>query len=123
MASKAHIKYSVRLMAARVGTGNMAGIAVALSVGGPGAIFWMCKVIALFSMATAFIESTLAQVYKVKDVDGQRTWYACLLHGKRLRQALDGYPILSLFNHCFRFRFQCCPSKYNYRILHHSFRI
>ncbi|CED72198.1 alanine/glycine:cation symporter family protein [Aliivibrio wodanis] len=57
-------------MAARVGTGNMAGVAVALTVGGPGAIFWMW-VIALFGMATAFIESTLAQVYKVKDVDGQ----------------------------------------------------
>ncbi|MGF1681675.1 alanine/glycine:cation symporter family protein [Photobacterium minamisatsumaniensis] len=57
-------------MAARVGTGNMAGVAVALTVGGPGAIFWMW-VIALFGMATAFIESTLAQVYKTKDVDGQ----------------------------------------------------
>ncbi|EAS44949.1 alanine:cation symporter family protein [Photobacterium profundum] len=57
-------------MAARVGTGNMAGVAVALTVGGPGAIFWMW-VIALFGMATAFVESTLAQVYKVKDVDGQ----------------------------------------------------
>ncbi|UJF18009.1 sodium:alanine symporter family protein [Vibrio sp. SS-MA-C1-2] len=57
-------------MAARVGTGNMAGVAVALTVGGPGAIFWMW-VIAIFGMATAFIESTLAQVYKVRDSDGQ----------------------------------------------------
>ncbi|WP_114766219.1 alanine/glycine:cation symporter family protein [Vibrio rhodolitus] len=57
-------------MAARVGTGNMAGVAVALTVGGPGAIFWMW-LIALFGMSTAFIESTLAQLYKVKDVDGQ----------------------------------------------------
>lgn len=57
-------------MAARVGTGNMAGVAVALTVGGPGAIFWMW-VIALFGMSTAFIESTLAQIYKTKDVDGQ----------------------------------------------------
>ncbi|MDX1300722.1 sodium:alanine symporter family protein [Photobacterium sp.] len=57
-------------MAARVGTGNMAGVAVALTVGGPGAIFWMWMM-ALFGMSTAFIESTLAQVYKVKDVDGQ----------------------------------------------------
>ncbi|MEI8595721.1 alanine/glycine:cation symporter family protein [Photobacterium sp. Hal280] len=57
-------------MAARVGTGNMAGVAVALTVGGPGAIFWMW-VMALLGMATAFVESTLAQVYKVKDVDGQ----------------------------------------------------
>ncbi|GAB6262423.1 alanine:cation symporter family protein [Photobacterium sp. CCB-ST2H9] len=57
-------------MAARVGTGNMAGVAVALTIGGPGAIFWMWAM-ALFGMATAFVESTLAQVYKVKDVDGQ----------------------------------------------------
>ncbi|QUJ68920.1 alanine:cation symporter family protein [Photobacterium sp. GJ3] len=57
-------------MAARVGTGNMAGVAVALTAGGPGAIFWMWAM-AMFGMATAFVESTLAQVYKVKDVDGQ----------------------------------------------------
>ncbi len=53
-------------MAARVGTGNMAGVAVAIVAGGPGAIFWMW-IIALLGMATAMIESTLAQVYKVKD--------------------------------------------------------
>ncbi|QYJ94849.1 alanine/glycine:cation symporter family protein [Shewanella spartinae] len=57
-------------MAARVGTGNMAGVAVAITVGGAGAVFWMW-LIALLGMATAFIESTLAQVYKVKDSDGQ----------------------------------------------------
>ncbi|MFV7769288.1 alanine/glycine:cation symporter family protein [Shewanella marisflavi] len=57
-------------MAARVGTGNMAGVAVAITVGGAGAVFWMW-LIALLGMATAFIESTLAQVYKIKDSDGQ----------------------------------------------------
>ncbi|MBR9726682.1 alanine/glycine:cation symporter family protein [Shewanella intestini] len=57
-------------MAARVGAGNMAGVAVAISAGGPGAVFWMWA-IAVLGMATAMIESTLAQVYKVKDVDGQ----------------------------------------------------
>ncbi|WP_394392006.1 alanine/glycine:cation symporter family protein [Shewanella woodyi] len=57
-------------MAARVGTGNMAGVAVAITVGGAGAIFWMW-LIAMLGMATAFIESTLAQVYKVKDSEGQ----------------------------------------------------
>ncbi|MCG9711333.1 alanine:cation symporter family protein [Shewanella insulae] len=57
-------------MAARVGTGNMAGVAVAITVGGAGAVFWMW-LIALLGMATAFIESTLAQVYKVKDSEGQ----------------------------------------------------
>ncbi|WP_100398682.1 alanine/glycine:cation symporter family protein [Bacillus sp. FJAT-44742] len=57
--------------AARVGTGNLAGVAVAISLGGPGAIFWMW-LIALIGAATGFIESTLAQIYKVKDKDGFR---------------------------------------------------
>jgi len=57
-------------MAARVGAGNMAGVAVALTTGGPGAIFWMW-LIAFLGMATSMIESTLAQVFKVKDEDGQ----------------------------------------------------
>ncbi len=56
-------------LAARVGTGNLAGVAVALYLGGPGAIFWMW-LIALIGMATAFAESALAQLYKVKDDDG-----------------------------------------------------
>ncbi|CAH9052180.1 Amino-acid carrier protein AlsT [Pseudoalteromonas sp. CIP111854] len=56
-------------LAARVGTGNMAGVAVALYLGGAGAIFWMW-LIALIGMATSFAESTLAQLYKVKDEDG-----------------------------------------------------
>jgi len=53
-------------LSARVGTGNLAGVAMAISVGGPGAVFWMW-VIALLGMATGFAESLLAQVYKVKD--------------------------------------------------------
>lgn len=56
-------------LAARVGTGNMAGVAVALYLGGAGAIFWMW-LIALIGMATSFAESTLAQAYKTKDDDG-----------------------------------------------------
>lgn len=54
--------------ASRVGTGNIAGVALAIAIGGPGAVFWMW-LIAIIGMATAFIESTLAQVYKVKDGD------------------------------------------------------
>ena len=57
--------------ASRVGTGNIAGVALAIAIGGPGAVFWMW-VIALIGMSTAFIESTLAQVYKVKDGDNFR---------------------------------------------------
>ncbi|MFC7320074.1 alanine/glycine:cation symporter family protein [Halobacillus campisalis] len=52
--------------ATRIGTGNLAGVAVAITVGGPGAIFWMW-IVALVGGATAFFESTLAQVYKVRD--------------------------------------------------------
>ena len=50
-------------MATRVGTGNLAGVATAIAVGGPGAIFWMW-LIALFGSATAFVEATLAQLFK-----------------------------------------------------------
>jgi AGCS family alanine or glycine:cation symporter len=50
-------------LASRIGTGNMAGVATAISVGGPGSIFWMW-VMALLGAATAYVESTLAQLYK-----------------------------------------------------------
>ena len=56
-------------LASRVGTGNIAGVAIALTVGGPGAIFWMWMV-ALIGMATALIEATLAQIFKVRAGDG-----------------------------------------------------
>ncbi|MGN0025030.1 MAG: alanine/glycine:cation symporter family protein [Candidatus Avelusimicrobium sp.] len=51
--------------ASRVGTGNIAGVAIAITTGGPGAVFWMW-LIAVIGSASAFVESTLAQVYKVK---------------------------------------------------------
>ncbi|MTI19298.1 alanine:cation symporter family protein [Rhodobacteraceae bacterium RKSG542] len=56
-------------LASRVGTGNIAGVAVALNLGGPGAIFWMW-VVAFLGMATAYAESALAQLYKVRDDEG-----------------------------------------------------
>lgn len=56
-------------LASRVGTGNLTGVAVALYLGGAGAIFWMWMV-ALVGMATAYSESTLAQLYKIKDESG-----------------------------------------------------
>ena len=52
----------------RVGPGNILGVTGAISVGGPGAILWMW-ISALFSMATAFVESTLAQIFKKRDGD------------------------------------------------------
>ncbi|MDU4244910.1 MAG: alanine/glycine:cation symporter family protein, partial [Varibaculum cambriense] len=56
-------------LAARVGVGNVFGVAAALIIGGPGAIFWMW-IVALVGMATSFMESTLAQIFKVKNEDG-----------------------------------------------------
>lgn len=53
-------------LASRVGTGNLAGVATAISVGGPGAVFWMW-IIALLGASSAFIESSLAQLFKIKD--------------------------------------------------------
>ena len=52
-------------LASRVGTGNLAGVASAIAVGGPGAVFWMW-IIALLGAASAFVESTLAQLYKTR---------------------------------------------------------
>lgn len=57
-------------LSARVGTGNLAGVAVAISLGGSGAIFWMWM-IALLGMATGFAESVLGQLYKVHDENGE----------------------------------------------------
>lgn len=54
--------------ASRVGVGNIAGIAIAVVLGGPGAIFWMW-IIAILGSATGFVESTLAQIYKVPRTD------------------------------------------------------
>ena len=55
-------------LSSRVGTGNLAGVASAIFVGGPGAVFWMW-VMALFGAATAFVEATLAQLYKRRGED------------------------------------------------------
>lgn len=56
-------------LAARIGTGNMAGVAVAIYLGGPGAVFWMW-LIALIGMSTSLVENILAQVYKTNNGDG-----------------------------------------------------
>ena len=58
-------------LASRVGTGNIAGVAIAIALGGPGSIFWMW-VVAIIGSANAFIESTLAQLFKVRDVNSFR---------------------------------------------------
>ena len=58
-------------VASHVGTGNLAGVAIAVVIGGPGALFWMW-IIALLGGATSLIENTLAQTYKVKEGNGFR---------------------------------------------------
>ena len=55
--------------ASRVGTGNIVGVSTAICLGGPGAVFWMW-ITAILGGASAFVESTLAQVYKKRDPDG-----------------------------------------------------
>ncbi|WP_019643493.1 alanine/glycine:cation symporter family protein [Novispirillum itersonii] len=56
-------------VAGRVGGGNIAGVAVAITIGGPGAVFWMW-VVGLLGMATSYVECTLAQAYKQANPDG-----------------------------------------------------
>ncbi|MEH7463039.1 alanine/glycine:cation symporter family protein [Bacillus thuringiensis] len=57
--------------AARIGIGNLAGVALAISMGGPGAVFWMW-LIAIIGASSSFVESTLAQIFKIKDGSGFR---------------------------------------------------
>ena len=72
-------------LASRVGTGNLAGVATAVAIGGPGSVIWMW-LIALLGSSSAFVESTLAQLYKEKGKDsfiGGPAYY--MLHGLGLR--------------------------------------
>lgn len=89
--------------ASRVGTGNIAGIATAIAAGGPGAVFWMW-LMALLGGASAFIESTLAQVYKVRDngqFRGGPSYYMERALGKRWMGIL--FSILLIL--CFAYGF------------------
>ncbi len=74
-------------LSGRVGTGNIVGVATAIALGGPGAVFWMW-IIAFFGASTAFVESTLAQLFKFSHESGFRGGPACYiekgLHSKWL---------------------------------------
>ncbi|GAA0122504.1 MAG: alanine:cation symporter family protein [Clostridium argentinense] len=85
--------------ASRVGTGNLAGVATAIAVGGPGAVFWMW-LIALIGGASSFIESTLAQIYKVKDGDSFRGGPAYYIE-KGLKKKWMGMLFAILITICF----------------------
>lgn len=77
-----------------VGTGNLAGVATAITIGGPGAIFWMW-IIALIGSATAFVESSLAQLFKRHSPDGfigGPAYY--ILHGLRSRRMSALFAVL-----------------------------
>jgi AGCS family alanine or glycine:cation symporter len=91
-------------VAGRVGGGNIAGVAVAITLGGPGAVFWMWM-IGLMGMATSFFECTLAQLYKRYEPDGTYrggpAYY--LTHGINQRWLAVVYSILLLITFGFGF--------------------
>lgn len=109
-------------LAARLGSGNLAGVALAISAGGPGAVFWMWMT-ALLGMATCFAESSLAQLYKEKDKRGQfrggPAWYMARGLGMRWMGVLFSLFLLLayglIFNtvqansvaHAMRYAFSC----------------
>ncbi|WP_368542266.1 alanine/glycine:cation symporter family protein [Enterobacter soli] len=109
-------------LAARVGSGNLAGVALAIGAGGPGAVFWMW-VTAVIGMATSFAESSLAQLYKEKDKSGQfrggPAWYMARGLGMRWMGVLFSILLLVayglIFNtvqansvsHALRYAFEC----------------
>ena len=87
-------------IASRVGTGNLAGVASAIAIGGPGAVFWMW-IIALLGAATAFIESTLAQLYKRRHADsfiGGPAYY--ILHGMHCKWMAKLFAVLITLTFC-----------------------
>lgn len=95
-------------IASRVGTGNLAGVATAIAVGGPGAVFWMW-IIALFGASSSFVESTLAQLYKIKGKDsfiGGPAYYM----RKGLKQPWMGALFAALITVTFGFAFNSVQS-------------
>ena len=90
-------------IASRVGTGNLAGVATAIAIGGPGAVFWMWM-IALLGAASAFVESTLAQLFKVKGQGsfmGGPAYYIMKGTGKRWWAVLFAVLITLTFGFAF----------------------
>lgn len=89
--------------ASRVGTGNIAGIATAIAAGGPGAVFWMW-LMAVIGGASAFVESTLAQIYKTKEggqFRGGPSYYMQKALGKRWLGILFSVSLIICFAYGF----------------------
>ena len=82
-------------LAATVGTGNIAGVAAALAIGGPGAVFWMW-VAAFFGMMTAFAENTLGMLYRRRDADG--AWHGGPMY--YLKDGLHAPMLAAAFSLC-----------------------
>lgn len=106
-------------IASRVGTGNLAGVATAIAVGGPGAVFWMW-VIALLGASSAFIESTLGQLYKIQGKDsfvGGPAYYM----KKGLKQPWMGMLFAVLISVTFGFAFNSVQSNTICAAAEHAF--
>ena len=106
-------------IASRVGTGNLAGVATAIAIGGPGAVFWMW-VIALLGASSAFIESTLAQLYKIRGKDsfvGGPAYYM----KKGLKQPWMGMLFAVLISITFGFAFNSVQSNTICAAAEHAF--
>ena len=106
-------------IASRVGTGNLAGVATAIAIGGPGAIFWMW-VIALLGASSAFIESTLGQLYKIRGKDsfiGGPAYYM----KKGLKQPWMGMLFAVLISVTFGFAFNSVQSNTICAAAEHAF--
>lgn len=83
-------------LSGRVGTGNIVGVATAIAFGGPGAVFWMW-VVAFFGASTAFVESTLAQIYKFPHHSGYRGGpFSFIEHGLRQRWLGIAFAIVTV---------------------------
>lgn len=83
-------------LSGRVGTGNIVGVATAIALGGPGAVFWMW-VIAFFGASTAFVESTLAQMFKFHHDTGYRGGPSCYIEkGLKCKWLAVLFSVLSL---------------------------
>ncbi len=99
--------------ASRVGVGNIAGVGTAIAIGGPGAVFWMWSM-AFIGGASSFVESTLGQLYKVKDADGFRGGPAYYMqHGLKARWMGILFAVVLII--CFPFAFSSLAGQHHQR--------
>lgn len=91
-------------LASRVGVGNIGGVATAIALGGPGAVFWMW-ITALIGMSSAFAESSLAQLYKIRDNDGMfrggPAYY--ITNGLKMKPLAVAFAVTLIFTFGFAF--------------------